>query len=177
MTGAREAQRESKTRLYQIWLNMRRRCNNPSDQAFPNYGGRGITVCPEWDNSYLAFRDWALANGYAKNLTIDRKNNNGHYTPCNCRWATYAEQNRNYRRNRSVQHEGKEWLICDLAPLYGLPQDIVKNRIFRYGWAVQKALTTPIHKRSETPIWEQAGMSRSTYYRRRSAAITFKLAN
>lgn len=134
-------------RLYNIWCKMRKRCNSPSDPAYERYGGRGISVCPAWDD-YGAFRDWALANGYADSLTIDRfPDSSGDYAPNNCRWATYAEQNRNYSRNRPIKFRGQEVLVCDLAIEVGLPQDILNNRIFRYGWTVEEAITTPVMRK------------------------------
>ena len=94
---------ESFTRLHRIWTGIKTRCTNPHCKAFPRYGGRGIRLCDEW-REYTFFRDWARTNGYADHLTIDRINNDGHYEPNNCRWASYAEQNRNQRsRGRGSQ--------------------------------------------------------------------------
>jgi len=74
--------------LHHIWTGMRRRCNNPNDKSYPSYGGNGIKVCPEWDNNYMNFKEWALNNGYITGLSIDRLDNSKGYSPDNCRWAS-----------------------------------------------------------------------------------------
>lgn len=95
-----------KSRLWAVWMGMRRRCNKPYDPAYHNYGGRGITVCDEW-NDFQAFHDWAIANGYDENApkgqcTIDRIDNDKGYSPDNCRWVDMKVQSNNKRkRNRS----------------------------------------------------------------------------
>ena len=135
---------EGKTRLYRIWASMKQRCNNPHDHAYQEYGGRGITVCREWEDDYLEFKRWALANGYADDLSIDRIDNDKGYSPQNCRWATREEQQRNRRNNRYVLYNGESMLLAELAEQYGIGIRVLWNRLYKLGWQIEKALTTPV---------------------------------
>lgn len=95
----------SRSRVYGIWQLMHRRCGNPESECYEYYGARGIAVCDEWSDPE-AFCKWAMSNGYEKNLTIDRIDNDRGYSPDNCRWTTPAVQSRNTRRICSTNTSG-----------------------------------------------------------------------
>jgi hypothetical protein len=94
---------ESYTKLYEIWCWMKARCRGGSPLTQEYYSSQGITVWPEWENSYETFRDWALANGYREGLELDRKRSEEGYNPDNCRWATRSQNMRNTRKRKDAQ--------------------------------------------------------------------------
>ena len=134
------------TRLYRIWQQMKNRCHNPKTSRFKDYGGRGITVCDEWKNDFQAFYNWAMANGYSDDLTIDRIDNDGNYEPSNCRWATELEQVNNSRHNHMVTYQGRTQSLSDWGRSLGIPFHVLSHRINTYEWDVERAFTTPVGK-------------------------------
>lgn len=143
-----------KTRLYHIWVGMRHRCFAPTDKYYCNYGERGITVCDEWANDFITFRDWALTHGYADNLTIERIDVNGNYEPQNCCWITRAEQPKNTRISKRYTYNGETKTLRDWSVALGGCPDLVKDRLKR-GWDIEDAITIP-------PIRRGNGKTRET---------------
>lgn len=141
ITGVKHRETQ-KTRLYNIWLNMKERCLCDTNKGFAGYGARGITVCDEWKDSYVAFRDWALANGYDGSKTLDRVNNNESYSPENCRWATCTEQANNKRNNVLIEFEGETHTISEWAKMFGINYYTLHSRLTKLGWSVDRALLT-----------------------------------
>jgi DNA-binding XRE family transcriptional regulator len=124
-----------KTKLYHIWRGIKQRCDKPYNKRYKNYGGRGIIYCKEWAD-FLSFRNWALNNGYNKELTIDRINNDGNYEPDNCRWVTITENNRNNSHTKLTFEKAQEirakhtpiiYTRKQLAKEYGVSEATIKN--------------------------------------------------
>ena len=130
---------QSKTTLYKKWCGMKRRCNTPSDSAYARYGGKGIKVCQEWNDSYMAFYEWAMETGYKPGLTIDRIDNAKGYSPDNCRWATIAQQNRNYSRNHLITYNGRTQCVADWAIELGINGTTILFRL-KSGKPIERVL-------------------------------------
>lgn len=121
-----------RTRLYTIWMNMRRRCSSPVSDPGRRYVGRGIQVCHEWQD-FATFRDWSLAHGYRDDLTIDRIDNDGNYEPSNCRWIPLADQARNRSSTRLVTHAGRTQTLTEWSEELGMTRATLRRRLERTG--------------------------------------------
>ena len=126
-----------KQRIRRIWNNMKHRCYNQNDSCYHIYGARGITVCDEWLKSYRPFYDWAMANGYSDDLSIDRIDNNKGYSPDNCRWATIEQQANNKSNNVWINDNGEKITISQFARKYGLTKACVWGR-YQNGWTIEE---------------------------------------
>lgn len=103
------------------------------------YGGRGICICDEWLNDFQVFCDWALSSNYKDNLTIDRMNTDGDYSPDNCRWVSMADQNRNKRCNINLTKSGETRNLKEWSSLTGIAYTTLYGR-YRHGWDANKIL-------------------------------------
>lgn len=132
----------SRSRLHIVWKNMRMRCMNPKSAGFANYGGRGISMCPEWDD-FSAFRQWALTAGYKETFSIERLDVNGNYDPANCIWADAQAQSEN-RRFVARAPNGKLWV--HIARANGISNSAYRSRLTS-GWDYHQAATWPMGKK------------------------------
>ena len=131
----------STTPEYRIWVHMRQRCSNPNDQDWADYGGRGITVCPEWEDFAVFLKD-AGPRPTPKH-SIDRIDCNGNYEPGNIRWVLFKVQANNKRSNVYVTHNDITLTISEWADRTGLPYMVLWKRLFERKWNVERAITTP----------------------------------
>ena len=164
----------SKTRLYGIWHGIEQRCNNPNNKAYRFYGGRGINVCKEWLEDFMAFYRWAISNGYEDNLTLDRKDNNGHYDPSNCRWATRRMQSNNTRTTTFIEINGVTKSISEWSEISGISRNGLRNRI-RMGLKGEELLQASMRGRIKTESWRSKfgipiTLNGETYPSRKAAA-------
>ena len=128
-------------RIYDCWKDMIKRCTQKNRHNAKNYILKGITVCEEWYD-FECFQEWALNNGYADDLTLDRIDNSKNYCPENCRWATLKQQANNTSRNRIIEYKGRKQTLAQWCDELGLKYKTIENRINRYKWSIERAFET-----------------------------------
>lgn len=136
-------------RIYSIWLNMKDRCTNVNNNHYKDYGGRGITICQEWQDDFETFCKWSLENGYNDDLSIDRISVNGNYEPSNCRWITMFDQMANTRKNVYVTYNGETKHLSEWCRIFNVTYTTMAYRL-KNGYSVEEAFETPIGKYART---------------------------
>ena len=130
----------SSTRLYKIWQHMKDRCLNQINKDFAQYGGRGITICDEWKNDFQSFAKWAYEHHYTDQLTLDRINVNGNYSPDNCRFATMKMQGHNRRGSLNFLLNGTIMNLSDIAIITEIPYSTLYSRVVSKGMNITDAI-------------------------------------
>jgi hypothetical protein len=128
--------------LRHVWRGIHRRCTSEKDSRYHRYGGRGITVCEEW-NDFERFKNWSYSHDYHEGLTIERIDNDGPYSESNCKWATKKEQANNTKNNRIIEFEGKSHTIAEWSEITGIKQGTILKRI-QLGWSAKEVLTKSV---------------------------------
>lgn len=124
----------SKLVIYKRFMKMVDRCENPNCKAYKNYGARGIRVCDEWKNDFVSFYNWAMANGYRDDLTIERIDVNGNYCPENCTFIPLSEQAKNRTNSIWITYNGETHHLAEWSRIIGLNAQTIRNRLKKYGY-------------------------------------------
>lgn len=127
----------NKSKEYTSWLAMKRRCTDPNDKRYHDYGGRGIVICNQWLNSYETFLN-DMGRAPSSDHSLDRVNVNGNYNPSNCKWSTAIEQQNNMRSNVLITHNDKTKTLAQWCRYLGLKYGTVSTRLSR-GWTIEQA--------------------------------------
>lgn len=130
--------------IYVVWAGMVARCQQKNNKAFKWYGAKGIKVCKQWQNFINFLRD--MGSGYARGLTLERKNKDGAYEPGNVIWADWKTQRNNRSDSRFLEFCGERKTVAQWAEIKRMKYNTLFYRIFRCKWSVEKALTTPVSK-------------------------------
>lgn len=139
--NSRNAKGYTHERLYERYWSILRRVYSPDKYI-------GVTICKEWENNYLAFREWALSHGYDDSLTIDRIDNSKGYSPDNCRWVTAKAQANNRTSNVIIEYQGEKYTLTQFAEYVDIPVTAMKQR-YKYGWSVDDMAKTPYKSRKK----------------------------
>lgn len=143
-TGLHRTHSKSNHPLYKVWQRIKGCTSSKTHQDYKHYGARGIKVCDEWLSDFQKFYEWSIQNGYKRGLEIDRINNGGNYEPSNCRWVNRSIQMRNTRRNILIMYRNHIKTLSEWSDITGISYNTLHNRIYRYGWSIEKAFTTPV---------------------------------
>jgi hypothetical protein len=128
-------------RLQGIRSSMIQRCTNKKVWSYSRYGGRGIKVCQEWLKDFESFYVWAQQSDYRSDLQLDRIDNDGDYTPKNCRWVTIAQNSRNKHTNYKIEYQGEQMILADWALKLGIDYHVLHHRLRYLGWTVEEAFS------------------------------------
>lgn len=135
--------------LYDIYMGIKHRCNNPNDIGYKTYGGNGVILCEEWGNDFLSFYNWAISNGWKRGLQIDKdilSGGNGKiYSPEKCSIVTPKINNRHKDANVLIEYKGETKCIAEWAEIINIHYHRLWQRISR-GWGISRAFNTPINK-------------------------------
>lgn len=149
-------------RLMRIWSGMVARCHNAKSKYYKNYGARGIKVQKRWRNNFCEFAWWSIHNGYADNLTIDRKNNDAGYTPRNCRWITIQEQQLNKTDSRHITINGVTKICSQWSKEYNIPVETLRNRHIK-GYKNERLIAKALSKLGEKNISKENENTKRPY--------------
>lgn len=142
--------RENNIEIYYCWTAIKQRCNNPNAQAYHNYGGRGIGYCAEWE-AFKPFCEWALANGWKKGLDIDRIDNDGDYSPENCRWVTRRENVNNRRKTILLTVNGETKPLTIWAEEICVDRCTIKRWVYEHGKEYAEQRVAEVIEHGYTP--------------------------
>lgn len=143
-------------RIFNCWWNMKQRCDSKDRNDSKYYHDKGITYCDEWNN-YESFQDWAINNGYADNLTLDRLDSNLSYCPENCRWITIEEQQRNRSFCLYFSHNGETKTLSEWAREFGINRTTLHDRIYKFGYSFDEAIARPLRVPKNSILMEYNG--------------------
>lgn len=143
----REYHGMTKTPEYVSWSTMRARCNDKTHEKYPLYGGRGISVCDRWANSFMNFYA-DMGKKPTHKHQLDRIDNDGNYEPNNCQWLTNKENNRKRSDCHFLEHMGQRKCLSEWAEILGVDQQTISSRLTR-GWSIEKTVTTPRLRKSK----------------------------
>lgn len=135
--------------LYNAWLSMKKRCGDPKNKSYNDYGGRGISVCQEWQEA-SNFIAWGIKAGWMPGLTLERIDVEGNYCPENCTFIPARLQSRNRRRTIWIEFRGERISLAEACERHSIKYDVAYHRLRDSGWAPEKAILTPVKKKDSS---------------------------
>lgn len=137
----------NKGKIRTVYYNMLKRCYDANNPAYHRYGGRGITVCEEWKEDCCNFYRWARDSGYKEGMQLDRSDNNAGYSPENCRWVAPLQNSYNKSNTKKVEYKGVTKTLLEWEKVTGIPREVLADRIYKYSWDIDRAMTFPYKPR------------------------------